>query len=49
MQLLYLPDKDFIGVRAVKVGSVKESDAGFNGVVDEVDHFWFRFWESVVT
>ena len=39
----YLADEDFVGVRAVDVGGVEESDAGGDGVVDKLYHVLFGF------
>lgn len=44
-----LADEDFVGVRAVEIGSIEMSDAGVDGVVDEFDHVFFGFGRSITS
>ena len=44
---MYLSEEDFVGKRAVDVGSVEEGDAGVDGMVDESDHVLFGLWRAI--
>ena len=44
---MYLSEEDFVGERAVDVGSVEEGDAGVDGMVDESDHVLFGLWRAI--
>ena len=44
---MYLSEEDFVGERAVEVGSVEEGDAGVDGMVDESDHVFFGLWGAI--
>lgn len=42
-----LAKKNFIGVRSIEIRSVNKSDATVDGMVDQSDHFRFRFWRAI--
>ena len=43
----YLSKEDFIGVGAIDVGGVEEGDTRVDGMMDERDHVFIRFWRTV--
>jgi hypothetical protein len=42
-----LSEKDFVGEGAVVIESVKEGDAGVDGVVDKSDHVLFGLGRAI--
>ena len=46
-EVRYLAKENFIGVRAVDIGSVEEGNATVDGIVDESDHVGFGLRRAV--